>query len=454
MPMRMPMRMPALLRLEPFAEFEDPDAAPGAFRAADPAPRWSVRRAVQNHLAMYIGGLVFMIYGIIAVVEAATSVLGLVGGEAVVALLSVLYVGAAFVSDARLRVRWAYVGLFGAVSVATATFLGLGFTSFGVFFAILLATLIPWRTSRLAILLWGLALVLLAAVTANPSPALIGAIALGVGVAVGAGIEQGRVAQKLRRLEVRASQLAVVAERERIARDLHDILGHSLTAASIKSGLAVRLIEVDPAGAKAQITEVETIVREALADVRSTASGMRRVRLTTEIAGARSVLAAAGIEAITPSAVEPMAESMSESLGYVVREAVTNVVRHSEATRCVITAGPGWVAISDNGGGLGHVDPAAVRAGGLARGSGLSGLRERIEGCGGRLIISSETSPESGHPAGTGVGLCLRAELGPVGPGPSALEPRERRDSVRERTDAVTAETGAEHQELPTAGRS
>lgn len=389
--------VPGIFRVEPFAEFEDPSAAPGAFRGPDRATRWTVRRAVQNHLPMYVGGLVFMLFGVVEVATSSTSTAGLIGGQAVIALLSAIYIGAAFVSDTRLGLRWAYVGLFGAIMVATSGFLGLYFSSFGVYFAILLATLIPWRISRFLIGSWGLVLLAISVIARDWSPALIGLISIGIAYSVGAGIEQGRVGAKLRRLEVRASQLAVVAERERIARDLHDILGHSLTAVSIKSGLAGRLVDVDPAAAKTQIDEVSSIARQALADVRATASGMRQVRLATEVAGARSVLEAAGIEAITPTAIDPMEQHTTELLGYVVREAVTNVVRHSEASRCVITTGPGWVAVSDDGRGLGHVDPSGPG------GSGLNGLRERVERAGGTLTVGSADS----------TGLTLRAEMAP-----------------------------------------
>lgn len=427
---------PGFLRLEPFAEFEEAGAAPGAFRGEDPAPRWSLRRALQNHLAMYVGGLVFMIFGVVAVAEQATSAADLIGGEAVILLLSVMYVGTPLASDARSSLRWAYVGLFGAVMIATAGLIGVQFSSFGVYFAIMLATLIPWRISRFLIVGWGLVLIVISIITSDWTPALIALIGVGIGYAVGSGIEQGRVAQKLRRVEVRASQLAVVAERERIARDLHDILGHSLTAVAIKSGLAGRLVDVDPDAARTQIEEVTSIARQALADVRATAAGMRQVRLATEIAGARSVLEAAGIEAITPTAIDAMDEARTELLGYAVREAVTNVVRHSEARRCVITSGRGWVAINDDGRGLGHVDPS-----GRAGGSGLNGLRERIERAGGTLTVSSE---------GNGQGLTLRAELDQASP----------RSAVRPRFERATADRAAtpagDHDQLaaPTASRS
>jgi two-component system sensor histidine kinase DesK len=148
---------------------------------------------------------------------------------------------------------------------------------------------------------------------------------------MGGGIEAGRISARLTRAEQRASALAVVAERERISRDLHDILGHSLTAISIKSELARRLVEADPVRAQEQMAEVVEIARQALGDVRATASAIREIRAATELASARSVLEAAGIEPHLPSAVPTLSNEVSQLFGFVIREAVTNVVRHSDA---------------------------------------------------------------------------------------------------------------------------
>ena len=128
-------------------------------------------------------------------------------------------------------------------------------------------------------------------------------------------MEAGAAQGRLQRAEQRVDTLSVAAERERIGRDLHDILGHSLTAISIKAGLAARLVDLDPAAAKAQIAEIEQVSRQALADVRATASGMREVRLATEIASARSVLLAAGIESRMPSALPPLTDAAERAAG-------------------------------------------------------------------------------------------------------------------------------------------
>ncbi|GIF71724.1 two-component sensor histidine kinase [Asanoa siamensis] len=174
------------------------------------------------------------------------------------------------------------------------------------------------------------------------------------------------------------ARLAVAEERARAARDLHDILGHSLTVITIKAELAGRLLPVAPERAEAEVNDLEKLARQALADIRRTAFAYREVSLEEELASARSALSAAGIEAKLPRAVAEVPEPRGTLFSWAIREGVTNVVRHSGATRCVITVRPDQVEIADNGRG-----PAASGAGG----SGLRGLRERAEACGAQLSV-------------------------------------------------------------------
>ncbi|GAA2194881.1 sensor histidine kinase [Micromonospora lupini] len=182
-----------------------------------------------------------------------------------------------------------------------------------------------------------------------------------------------RLAQ--RNSELRAAQqeigrLAVAEERARAARDLHDILGHSLTVVAIKAELAGRLIEVDTVRAAAEIAEVERLARAALADVRQTVGAYREVTLAGELAGARSALAAAGIAAELPAEVPELPREWDRLFGWTVREGVTNVVRHSGARCCTIRVRPDGVEVSDDGRGPSTPDADAA-------GYGLVGLRER-----------------------------------------------------------------------------
>jgi two-component system sensor histidine kinase DesK len=183
---------------------------------------------------------------------------------------------------------------------------------------------------------------------------------------------------QLRATQAQLEELAVERERGRVARDIHDILGHSLTVITVKSELAGRLVDADPERAKAEIAEVETLARGALADVRVTVAGVRGVTITGELAAARAALAAAGMRAELPTSTDSVPPDRRELAGWVVREGVTNVIRHSAASVCRITLAPHGVEIADDG-----VGPS----GSSSSANGLSGLRERVEGAGGRMSV-------------------------------------------------------------------
>lgn len=183
----------------------------------------------------------------------------------------------------------------------------------------------------------------------------------------------------LRATRDQMAQMAVERERSRVARDLHDILGHSLTVITVKTELAGRLIDVDAARAKAEVAEVEALARGALADVRATVAGYRGITVAGELAAARQALDAAGIAAELPTATENVPAERRELAGWIVREGVTNVIRHAHASRCRVRLSGRSVSIEDDG-----VGPAS---GAGTAGSGLIGLRERVEAAGGRLML-------------------------------------------------------------------
>ena len=190
----------------------------------------------------------------------------------------------------------------------------------------------------------------------------------------------------LRAANEEVARLAVADERARLARDLHDVLGHSLTTITVKAALARRLMEAgETARATAEITDVEVLTRQTLADVRSTVSAQRRASLPAELAGTRAVLAAAGIEAVLPQATDDVAEPFREAFAHVLREAVTNVVRHSGARRCEVRLGPSWVEVHDDGTGPGSQ---------CLPGTGLDGLRERLAPLG--ATIQAGAAPGGG----------------------------------------------------------
>lgn len=367
----------SLLRQAPFEPYEDPHAAPGAYVGPDPAPLWTLARAKQNRLGMYQFGLIFLIFVFLdpVVMHSAPDLLVRI---AIAITIGSSYVFAAWITDAPLWTRWLYVAGFVAFLASTFSYWDWYFAAYSVYVTIMMGLLLPWSHAWIAIVVWGTFVLVIGATIGIFALIMLALMALALGLTLGAGVESDRVKRRLSRVEQRVSTLAVVAERERIGRDLHDILGHSLTAISVKSGLAERLLERDPEAAAVQVREVTAIARQALSDVRATASGMHEVRIATELASARSVLLAAGIEARVPTWVEPVDESVNELFGYVIREAVTNVVRHSEALVCTITVDPQEVVVTDDGTGY---RPAADA------GSGLRGLRERVQAHGGRLDV-------------------------------------------------------------------
>jgi two-component system sensor histidine kinase DesK len=184
---------------------------------------------------------------------------------------------------------------------------------------------------------------------------------------------------ELRAAKDKVAELAVAEERARLSRDLHDVLGHSLTTITVKAGLARRVLESagDRDRAIAEISDVEHLSRQALVEVRATVSGYRTASLTNELVGAREALRAAEITADLPHAVDNVAVELQEPFAYVLREGVTNVIRHSGATRCEVRLGDSWIEIHDNG--LG----SAVDNG--RAGHGLSGLAERLAPLGGSV---------------------------------------------------------------------
>ncbi|SFP75998.1 two-component system, NarL family, sensor histidine kinase DesK [Geodermatophilus dictyosporus] len=201
---------------------------------------------------------------------------------------------------------------------------------------------------------------------------------------------------------------AVAEERLRFARDLHDLLGHSLSLIALKSELAGRLAEVDPARARAEMADVEAAARRALAEVRDAVSGYRQVSCAQALAEARSALSGAGIAVRLPARVPPLPGPVDAALGWVVREATTNVLRHSGARAVTVTltddGTEAVLTVTDDG--RGPTDDTAP-------GSGLTGLAERVGALGGVLTGG----------AGRAGGYELRAVL-PLAPVPAAVVTR------------------------------
>lgn len=202
--------------------------------------------------------------------------------------------------------------------------------------------------------------------------------------------EQKRADKALRDAQEENMALAAVAERERIARDLHDVLGHTLSVIVLKAELAGRLIQRDEASdrqrAAAEIADVERIARTSLAEVREAIGGYRSRGLAAEIDAARRTLDAAGVALTVDSDADHAAQlSAAEetALSLALREAVTNIVRHARATTCrlrfITEESRRRLVVEDNG------EHAVAR-----EGNGLRGMRERIESLGGRLSLERD----------------------------------------------------------------
>ncbi|MEU2965242.1 sensor histidine kinase [Streptomyces ardesiacus] len=286
-----------------------------------------------------------LVLGSLAVLAAESTVLALSLGREWL----VLFVYVAIASGAALPPRLARWTIPGASALLTA-----------------LALVVPGGTSFIAALLL---------------PALLGGFAM-TGVR-----ELIRTTIALREARATVAQLAANEERLRLARDLHDLLGHSLSLITLKSELAGRMLPAHPDKAAQQVADIEQVSRQALVDVREAVTGYRRPRLAAELAGAKVALTAAGVVAELPG--EPdragVPEESEAALAWALREAVTNVVRHSGARRCVVellrrqTLDGAVLELSvedDGSGGPTHAN---------APGNGLTGLAERLEKVGGGL---------------------------------------------------------------------
>jgi two-component system sensor histidine kinase DesK len=191
------------------------------------------------------------------------------------------------------------------------------------------------------------------------------------------------------------AELAVQEERNRFARDLHDILGHSLTVITVKAELAGKLIAANPERAAAEVADVESLARAALADVRAAVAGYRELSLAGELVSARAALQAAEIKADLPTTVDEVPEENRELFAWVVREGVTNVVRHSGAKRCTIRIAAAQIEVLDDGKG--------PTPGGGASGHGLIGLRERAD--------QADANVQVGEAPGGGFRLAVKVGL-------------------------------------------
>lgn len=387
----------------------------GMAQAADPgtaenAPARSLHPAEIHRAAVESGAVPFSlpptVFLLLPIVFAWIQAPGIGAAVATGILLvyGVLFVHASGIALYPQPVRLVWFALMTALVLALIPVIGENVLFMVMFQAMTHVILLPWRWAVPTMVVMCVAVAGIAAWLGAYFAVVLAVMGLAMSWGIGHGIQQQVLQEKLDAAERRNAALAVAAERERIGRDLHDILGHSLTSATVSAQLAQRLLDTDPAAAHEQLAHIESTLRQSLADVRATASGMQTVRAATEIASARSVLAAVGIGAQVPSALPTLDDDRAELFGYVVREAVTNIVRHARAEHARITISEDEVSISDDGVGIPE---------GTAR-TGLRGLEQRIADAGGALAVESS-------PAGTTV----TATMGPAHASPRPGSPKE-----------------------------
>ncbi len=305
-------------------------------------------------------------------------------GLAMIVAFCVLYLRIPkVVSDPGLRRRARLLAAMIGLTVVYLVVCGLGGVVFGTYLAVTITMLVPLVIAVPTVLAMAALVLLLPAHVASwdvQGPQWSMAISVVfTGVLVTAMRLNWRTHAELHAAREEVARLATERERLRIARDLHDLLGHSLTTVIVKAELGAKLASRDAERAAAEMVEVAAVARQGLADVRAAVAGYREVSLAHELATAREVLRAAGITADLPGAVDAVPADRRELFGWAVREGVTNAVRYSRAANLRIELTPRSIAVFDDG------RVVAGSPAGPGRGSGLAGLAERAAALGGTV---------------------------------------------------------------------
>jgi two-component system, NarL family, sensor histidine kinase DesK len=242
-----------------------------------------------------------------------------------------------------------------------------------------------------AAVLWAVMMTLVASLDRYIVSAWVTGVIFIVGIGnifVGERVRQGAL---LRQAREDVEEMAKLAERERIARDLHDLLGHTLSVIALKSELASKLADRDPARAAAEIRDVERVSREALSEVRAAVEGYKGRGFSGELHGAQRTLGSAGVRLDASVATVTLSPRQETVLALALRETITNVVRHARASMCRVALGVerGELVLTIQDDGVG---------GPVMEGNGLIGMRERVRAAGGTLVVD----------AASGVRVCVR----------------------------------------------
>ncbi|MFC5659869.1 sensor histidine kinase [Streptomyces nogalater] len=311
-----------------------------------------------------------------------------VAGSCGLAVFVGVYLAMVFRNIGRPFSRGVVLGLGGVLGVLAPTLaytLGSAWLGLFVYLAVAYGATLPLRAAYWAIPASALVMYLIGMGSAEKEARGLVVLVVLIGFAMTGVGQLVRTTIELRKARATVAQLAANEERLRLARDLHDLLGHSLSLITLKSELAGRMLPGHPEQAARQVADIEQVSRQAMVDVREAVTGYRRPRLAAELAGAQVALAAAEVVAEVPADPDltDVPEEAESALAWALREAVTNVVRHSGASRCAVRLlrhetldGPVLeLTVEDNGSG----------GSGKGPGNGLTGLTERLQKAGGTL---------------------------------------------------------------------
>ncbi|MFV0373531.1 sensor histidine kinase [Microbacterium sp.] len=335
--------------------------------------------------------LVFLIYPIVALAQSEADPLWVVVGAVATAVFAVGYV-VGFVVGMRSgwlcspRLVWRIFGVLVVCPVLTIPAIGdevLTFLPFFVAYAgFLLARSLMWVVGAVTVVVGGTVAVFAGGVGQHVAVLIAIALAFVMTATTTTLIEAG--------IHDQQTELALSASRERetIARDVHDLIGHTLTVVKLKADLAARLVTAEPDRAAAEIEQVSQLAAEAIASVRRTVTGMQATTLADQLAASAAALSDAGVSMTTCGEVAAISPVQSLTAGWILREATTNILRHAGARAVRVEVGPGRVTIEDDGQGV----AAPV-------GNGIRSMTERAAQAGARLDI------EPVHPTGTRVSV-------------------------------------------------
>ena len=336
--------------------------------------------------------IVFLIYPINTIATSGMDLTRSIIAYGAIASFAAIYLVAFYkfsghIDDTQSPQVYLYFALLVGVALGTIPLIGVNVYSFGPFIISFSAYLMPMRW-----MWWTSALTLGSAIAVAFIGNLFDELLFLIGLLVVLTIANAVNVTVIRRsiaADALHQNFTILSEQERMARDVHDVLGHSLTAVSLKAELAERLLDTDVEKAREELQQIRALTLEALDSIRATVGGQRRTTLEEELRSAREALRDAGIATMVVGDAENTDTVRSHALSWILRESVTNVLRHAHAASCWITIEDSTLSIEDDGDSIS----------GTREGHGIRGMRERARLAGAELTIG-----ESSH-GGTKVAI-------------------------------------------------